>query len=385
MRVRRHPPIGIGTAVLVLAALFASALGFAGTARGEVFGSDLSKPANATFGCELSPFQLNYGIAPPLGTFDGSSCTWHLSNDGRAWPQRSGTLNKVRIKSGPQVGPTRIVVLRSLWGYDATGSNFAQVCCNVPFATESFTPAPNAVTELNVAIPMVGGDAVRHGPNEEGVIDSIGISQVTAGQTLPMFDGGIAARQTSPPLTFGWHPQLTVADGLRSSNGGAGALELLVQGDLSPCPNGPATARRPLAACAPDPGGDSPPPGTPTDPGDVPVTPDGPDLGPDSDAAQQCAAAEQQLDSMKRKLKRAKKKAKKAKRKARKAKRRAKRGEGGGKQAKKAKRKAKQAKKSVKRARKRKKRAAQAQLEACAQVQMTVLAADELARGGGRR
>jgi hypothetical protein len=122
----------------------AVALVVAPAADGKQFGANLKRPANSTATCQSFIF---YQQVP--------SCSWTTSGaplnpaESMVVPG-TGTITKVRIKVGPQTGPMRIAILRSLRNQNSGEA----ACCIGRRQTKVFTPKANAVTTKKVKLPV---------------------------------------------------------------------------------------------------------------------------------------------------------------------------------------------------------------------------------------
>lgn len=230
-------------------------------------GSSLAPPANVPFGCEASvelpPLGSDQFLLVPMGR---PSCTWWSSglatnptDPNTGYVPTTGTVTSVRVKSGPNPAPLRIVQLRSTAG-----------CCTVVRHTEPFQPAPNAVTEVTVNWLV---EVVRDSVVGVSTSDIIGFSAIGGTGTLPLHDQG--PRTHSPQASFqpGVHAgRMTAPMGqpgalLGENSRAAIGYEPLVQYDFVACP---ALNNVPIA------------PGTTTCPGQATTTPAGANAPPTS-------------------------------------------------------------------------------------------------------
>ncbi|MDT5236339.1 MAG: hypothetical protein QOF47_2326, partial [Mycobacterium sp.] len=197
-----HPTRRKGTVALVRAALVAVALSLffavAASAQSRTLGSPLAQAPNATFGCEIKPtftsqsFNGDYFYVPS-GQPD---CTWFQSgvigsvdySDPRTGSvPADGRITNVAVRSGPNPAPLRIVIVRQIGGL-AGGGVATSGCC--AFVSETpvagaFQPAPNAITNFPVDIPVE-----RNLRGTSAVADYVGISAASGTGTLPLFSNG---------------------------------------------------------------------------------------------------------------------------------------------------------------------------------------------------
>jgi hypothetical protein len=122
----------------------AAVLVAAAPADSKPFGANLRRAANNTQSCQsLVPFQRV------------ASCSWTTSGalfnpaESMVVPG-TGTITQVSVKVGPTTGPMRIAILQSL-----RKENSGEVaCCIGRRQTRVFTPRRNAITRLNVSLPV---------------------------------------------------------------------------------------------------------------------------------------------------------------------------------------------------------------------------------------
>jgi hypothetical protein len=146
------------TRLALLVALLVAAVHVA-VAHAVTFGADLTAPADNTGTCSI--------LGQP-------SCTFFSGAPGPGfYAPLSGTVTAVRVKSGNFAqGPMQVVVMRSLYQNNVAdpGHPFF-ACCFVERYGPIFTPAPNAVTTVPTALPMVE-DPIP--PPEDGVTNARG-------------------------------------------------------------------------------------------------------------------------------------------------------------------------------------------------------------------
>src|SRR3954471_1170637 len=179
---------------LLAAAGLAAAL-LAAPAQASTWGSPLTNPSNAAFGCESAvtqDFATGLFLVTPQGL---PSCTWWTNGGGTpgqtftSYVPGTGTVTNVRVRSGPQPAPLRISILRSngVGTYQSSGTGG---CCFGERESAIVQPAPNQISEFTVNFPV---ESVRI--PEQGVqyVDIVAISAIAGTGTLPVFDAGPAA------------------------------------------------------------------------------------------------------------------------------------------------------------------------------------------------
>jgi hypothetical protein len=126
------------------------------------------------------------------------TCTWWPAPGTAAntyVPLGRGTITRARVRSGPNPAPLRIAVLSS-------GSG---LCCTAQVSSQVFQPAPNAVTQVTVNLPVAAGlDRNRAGSQ---FTDFVGVTAVGPG-SLPVADTGNRALGSDPAAAY-LHPELT--------------------------------------------------------------------------------------------------------------------------------------------------------------------------------
>ncbi len=121
----------------------------AAAAEYKEFGADLSRTANSTVKCgDPIPYAFAWG---------SSSCTWWGigsatdSSEAAMVPYPGGTVRRVWVKTGPVTGPMKVTVIGLI---RAEGSTASPGCCFYRRESQVFTPAPNAVSEIAVNLPV---------------------------------------------------------------------------------------------------------------------------------------------------------------------------------------------------------------------------------------
>jgi hypothetical protein len=135
---------GIGCCIAVLA----GTLALAPAAGAVTFGADLGRPADNAYTC--SDFLIQGGpttcSARSLNAYTG---------EGPVPPVGTGVITSVRVKVGPVTGPMQIVVEEALRNDNAVSpGNPGYFCCKAVDASPVFTPQANAVTEVDVNLPV---------------------------------------------------------------------------------------------------------------------------------------------------------------------------------------------------------------------------------------
>jgi hypothetical protein len=182
------PPRPLAFAAIALCVALPTSAG----AQSRQFGSSLSQPPNAGFGCETKPTfteqSTNGDYFPrPSNTAD---CTWYqVGVFGQPGAQPSGavpgdgTISNIAVRSGPNPAAIRFVVLR-LFADAASGD---RQCCFFVAETGVVQPAPNQVTNFAVNLPV---ERNTNPQNNLVTQDYVGVSGVTGTGTLPLFTNG---------------------------------------------------------------------------------------------------------------------------------------------------------------------------------------------------
>ncbi len=234
MGAQRGLVVGLAFGAVLFASMPASAL--------TTIGADLNRPANAAFGCEALASTDAFGgrLFLPSGA---QTCTYLGSgsiSDQREVPgaPATGVVVRARVKVGPVTGPMQITVLR------ATRSGIGFACCFHAGETPPFVPAANAVTTLNVRLPVRFDLNPAFGETR----DYVGLTVLAPGVPIPAHEEGAPGR-FGAPLAASWFPHVRPGDERVDSAGVAGVVPL-VQADVVPlCTGGLAALAEHGGAC----------------------------------------------------------------------------------------------------------------------------------------
>ena len=221
-------------AVLALVSMLVLPAGSQAQVATVTRGSTLQAPPNTAFGCDARPSLAFDGTFPvlPAGL---PSCSWWstgpggtIGNPNTGYVPTTGTITDVRIRSGSNPAPLRLVQLRSVAG-----------CCTVVRQTDEFRPTPNAITTVTVNWLT---EAVRDSVAGVSTNDIIGFSAAGGTGTLPVNDQGPGTHVPQAAFNPG-----VMGAGFTSPAGQPGALiaassvgaigyEVLLQYDFVACP-----------------------------------------------------------------------------------------------------------------------------------------------------
>lgn len=200
-------------------------------------GSPLTAPNNTAFGCDAKPtlpalFGNGDYLVLPAGL---PSCSWWstgpaatVGSTNTGYVPTTGTITNVRVKSGPNPAPLRLVQLRSVAG-----------CCTVVRQTDEFRPVPNAVTQVTVNWLT---EAVRDSVAGVSTNDIIGFSANAGTGTLPVSDQGTGTHTPQAAFAPGimgagfTSPAAQPGALLAAASVGPVGYEVLLQYDFVPCP-----------------------------------------------------------------------------------------------------------------------------------------------------
>ncbi len=256
--------------LVALTGSIVSALVFAATpARAETFGSPLRAP-NYPYDC-TSVYTPGLGVIPFAGA---TSCIWGdvpAPTEAVAGQNVSfapsivgtGTVTQARIQVGTSTGPMRLVVMRSLYENTITPGRPNDACCIPVAQSQTFTPAPDAITTVPLDLPMREDPT----PAETDIttiadFDTLTLAVLSTGVQVPLYATGDTYLGSPAPADFYWDTASpsTITPGFSTDSGGW-AVDL--NADFTPAgtatggppPPAPVTAPTP----APTPGATSPP------------------------------------------------------------------------------------------------------------------------------
>lgn len=122
-----------------------------GPARGAVvFGANLDRPDDATLTCGVIPPFITLG--PTTCTYFTTSATLYPPSEVNIVPRGFGVITRVRVRTGRVSGPMRVVTFRSMRQSSSTGEPGG---CGPQYASATFTPPADAVTEQVVHLPVM--------------------------------------------------------------------------------------------------------------------------------------------------------------------------------------------------------------------------------------
>jgi hypothetical protein len=277
----------LGTALWALVGLALFAPASAG-AQSRTLGSPLTAEPNLNLGCET---RLALGDDGGTGNYYASpsnqpDCTWRqqgvfgvtdYNQDGRTSSvPGTGRITNIAVRSGPNPGLIRFVILRELLCPSTTcavggpgavgGSTGGSYCCYFVEEGPIVRPTPNAITNFPTNF------LVQRNADSNNVLaaDHVAISGVSGTGSLPLSSNGrnnafYYTQRGSPNASF-WYPRMgglpnDPAAG-RREEGAIPGVEILMRWTW--CPAGQTCA-------GPAPGGPAPGPGGPAVPGPGPA------------------------------------------------------------------------------------------------------------------
>jgi len=184
----------------------------ASPASARWFGSTLTGPANATYGCESALVQAPLG-GVTLAPSNQTSCTYRhggylFSNRPTFLAPRTGRITKIRVKSGPNPALLRPTVLTGSSRVDTfTGQDLpgTYTCCTAEFVGRAFRPRPNATTTRRVNIKVFN---LREKDINIRIHSSDGLALSAVGPgTVPLSIGpNPGGFDTGTPIATGYWP-----------------------------------------------------------------------------------------------------------------------------------------------------------------------------------
>jgi hypothetical protein len=204
------PAVGRAVLVATLAAVAAAAIPPPASARW--FGSTMTGPANATYGCE-SALVLGPIGGVELAPTNQQSCTYrHGGYLNSLRPTflvpSSGVIRRIQVKSGPNPARLRVTVLTgssrvdTFSGRDLPGT---YTCCTARYVGPPFRPRPNAITtrRVNVRVFDVRNKEIQYRIHST---DGLALSAVGPGTVPLSVTNSLGAIVTGVPLATGFFP-----------------------------------------------------------------------------------------------------------------------------------------------------------------------------------
>lgn len=238
--------VRFGSKSLIGLVVLASVLAYPSGAQAlTTFGADLNRPANSGFDCGAGPGAGAFGQLVLYPT-NATTCTWLAAgrNFGQAEntlvPQGQGTITNVRVRVGPITGPMQVVVLRSVRqgvvnpnpaGETPGGFGANVACCREVGRSAPFVPAPNAASNIAVALP-VKADITPNPISGAFDFDALGLSVLGPGVPIPAHDTG-DYQNVLGPTAAAYFPALTPGQERADSFGTLG-FQPLLQADWEP-------------------------------------------------------------------------------------------------------------------------------------------------------
>lgn len=228
---------------LVCAVGLAAALALPAGAGAVPFGANLALPANVAFDCTALPLPNAFGtgfvlVPVPSGA---RTCTWMASGTvnqpaaGSFLTPVAGTVTQVSVRVGPVTGPMQVVVLRAFRDFFSTAS---PICCTEVARTPAFTPAPNAVTTIQTALP-VRKDVVPDPVNRTVTFDALALSVLAPGVPIPAFNSGRHnPADFDRPSALVYHPAVVPGQEAFANSSGVGGFQVLLAADVTPSASG---------------------------------------------------------------------------------------------------------------------------------------------------
>jgi hypothetical protein len=261
----------------IVATALAATVAVPGAASAAVtIGAPLNLPANAPVGCDRAPSLFGF-LGPGSVATAATSCTWlgadRISNP--TWtsqvPRGQWVVVRVRVRAGASTGPMSAVILGNL--RSQAGAGGGTICCRGMVESEPFTPAANAVTEVNTRLPAGNTVSVVTGEPIE-TVDYLALNVLAAGVALPVHDTGVYTDMGTVRSSAFW-PAIRTGQEQALSSGYFGMYPL-IQADLEPdadgdgfgdetqdsCPTSAQIRSAPVARTAQCPAAANPAPGT---------------------------------------------------------------------------------------------------------------------------
>jgi hypothetical protein len=187
-----------------------------------IFGADLARAPDNTTACNDPSWFFFYTF--PTCSFDFQNLA---TGESGSPPVGQGVVNRVRVRVGPVTGPMQVVVeqaLRQDNPGDAGHPTYA--CCQAINASQVFTPAANAITQIAVNLP-IRQDIAPDPRNGLYTDQHLALSLLAPNVPIP-------ANIDQNGFYGGWFPAWRVGDERAGAYGGQGAV-ILLSADWSRC------------------------------------------------------------------------------------------------------------------------------------------------------
>jgi hypothetical protein len=216
----------IGTVLIAMVALGAFMAALLAPSAGAV-----------TFGANLNRTPNNGSRCPDIGypIYNFATCSSESTNlttgESGFPPVGVGVVTQVRVRVGPVTGPMQIVVEEAL-RKDNPGDpgHPTYACCKAINASQVFTPAANAITPVNVNLPV--RQDIAPDPNTGFYVDDhLALSVLDPNVPIP------ANLDSQNTIGVGiWLPAWRVGEERASSAYGTSGAQVLFNADWSPAP-----------------------------------------------------------------------------------------------------------------------------------------------------
>jgi len=234
-----RPRLRVSLAVALTASALVTAPSRA-RAQAIVFGGNLARPVNYRFDCGVGPGIGPFGeqIAYPTNV---TTCTWMAigTNFGQQEsllvPSGIGTITQVRLKVGQITGPMQVTILRAARQPDTTSTPDV-VCCTEVARSNTFTPAPSAISTIALNLP-VRADIVPNPISGFVEFDAVTLTVLAPGVPIPAHDTGVYENIAGPSALI-YFPHIRPSEERFISGWGAGGYQLLMEATWVPVQTG---------------------------------------------------------------------------------------------------------------------------------------------------
>ena len=198
--IARHLRAGIATALALAVMGLASPAAAPAATMGTPLGTgQFTGAPDSTSDCSqyYSPLVGTIAVVSPSGAGPATSCIWIDSTTfdlaTTFAPQAYGisTVTAVRVAVGQITGPMQAAVMRGLYQNTVVPGKPNYACCLFITASAPFTPQANAVTTVNVNLPM--NEAPTPPPYDTHTVvanDVLGLAVLEPGVPVPLYDLG---------------------------------------------------------------------------------------------------------------------------------------------------------------------------------------------------